>query len=110
MTRISNIRRVKFKNNNYLKGLDDLLTRAIKDPQPEDNILNQTALSMNAKIKYGEVNYYYNIITMDSESGENGIDNRCTACILHTTESLFWIIGSLHAPYKMVWSNHITTD
>ena len=31
---------------------------------------------MQAKINYGEVNYQYNIITIDSDSGEIGIDNR----------------------------------
>ena len=58
----------------------------MRKPQPEDNILTQTAVYMQAKMKDGEVNYYYNIIVMDSYSGAIGIDNRCTDCILHTTE------------------------
>ena len=39
---------------------------------------------MQSKIKDGEVKYYSNSITMDSESVAIGTDNRCTACILHT--------------------------
>ena len=42
---------------------------------------------MQAKIKYGEVNYYSNIITMDSDSGAIVIDNICTAWIYQTTEN-----------------------
>ena len=33
--------------------------------QPEYNILNQIPMSMQAKIKNGEVNYYSNSVTMD---------------------------------------------
>ena len=41
---------------------------------------------MQAKKKDGEVNYYSNRITMDSDSGAIGIGNRCTAYISQTTE------------------------
>ena len=68
MTRIEKIRRVKSKKIEYGKGLDDFLTREIKNPKPEDNILTKTSVSMQAKINYGEVNYYSNSITMDSDS------------------------------------------
>ena len=51
----------------------------MKTPQPEDNILTQTAVSMQSKIKDGEVNYYSNIITIDSYSGAFVIDIICTA-------------------------------
>ena len=57
----------------------------MKNPQPEDNILTQTAVSMQSKIEDGEVNYYSNSITMDYDSGAIGIYNRFTALILHTT-------------------------
>ena len=49
----------------YGKGLDDLLPRAMKKPQPEDNILTQTEVSMQSKIKDIEVYDYSNSITMD---------------------------------------------
>ena len=38
----------------------------MRKPQPEDNILTQTAVYMQAKMEDGEVNCYYNIIVMDS--------------------------------------------
>ena len=57
MIRIGNIRRSNFKKVKYGKRLDDLLPRAMKNPQLEDNILTQTAVSMQDKIKDGEVNY-----------------------------------------------------
>ena len=41
----------------------------MKNPQPEDNILAQIVVSMQAKIEDGEVNYYSNRITMDLDSG-----------------------------------------
>ena len=69
ITSIGKIRRVNFKNNKYGKGLDYLLRRAMKNPQPEDSMFTHTAVSMQAKINYGEVNYYSNIISMDSDSG-----------------------------------------
>ena len=57
MTRIGKRRGVKFKKIGYGKGLYDLLTVAMKNPQPEENILTQTEVSMKSKIKYDEVNY-----------------------------------------------------
>ena len=89
MARIGNIRRLNFKKIIYGKGLDELLPIAMKNPQPEYNILNQIAVYMQSKIKDGELNYYLNSITMDSDSGAIGIDNRYTACIFHTTEEFF---------------------
>ena len=85
MTSIGNIIRVNFNKVEYGKRLDDFLLREIKNPQPEYNILTQTAVSMQANIYDVEVNYYSNRITMDSDSGEVVIDNRCSACIFHTT-------------------------
>ena len=87
MTRIGKIRRVNPNKVKYKKGLDDFLPRAMKNPPPEYNILTQTALSMKTKIKDGEVNYYSHSITMDSDSGATGNDNRSTAYILHTTKA-----------------------
>ena len=55
-------------------------------------MFTQTAVSMEAKINDGEVNYYSNRITMDSESGEIGIDNICTTYISHTRE---YFLGEL---------------
>ena len=89
MTRIVNIRRLNFKKIIYRKGLDEFLPIAIKNQQPEDNILTQTAVFMQAKIKDDKVNYYSNIITMGSESVAIGIDNICNACISHTIEDFF---------------------
>ena len=86
MTSIRKIRRVDSEKIKYGKGLDDLLPIATKNPQLEENILTQTAMSMQAKINYREVNYYSNSITIYSDSGAIGIDNRCTACISHTTK------------------------
>ena len=54
--------------------------------KPEDNILTHTAVSMQTKIKGGEINYYSNIIIIDSYSVSIGVENICTACISHTTE------------------------
>ena len=79
VTRIGNIRRVNFNNTKYGKGLDDFLTRAMKNPKPEDNILTQTGVSMKTKIKDGDVYYYSTSITMYSDSGAIGSDNRYTA-------------------------------
>ena len=39
MTRIGNIIRVNFRKIIYGKGLNDLLPIAMKNPEPEDNIL-----------------------------------------------------------------------
>ena len=39
MTRIGKTIRVNFKNVRYGKRLDDFLTKEMKNPQPEDNIL-----------------------------------------------------------------------
>ena len=89
MIRIGNIRRANSKKVKYGKGLDDLMPRAMKTPQPEDNILAQTAVFMQAKIKDDKVNYYSNIITMGSESVAIGIDNICNAYISHTIEDFF---------------------
>ena len=47
---------------------------------------------MQAKMKDGEVNHYSTSITIDSDSGEIGIDKRCTSCISHTTE---YFVGEL---------------
>ena len=84
MTRIEKIRRVNLKKTKHRKVLDDFLPRAMKNPHLEYNIFARIAFSMQAKIKDSEVNYYSNRITMDSDSGEIGIDNRCTALISHT--------------------------
>ena len=65
MTRLGKIIRLNFNKIRYEKWLKYLLTRAIKNPQPEDNILTQTEFSMQAKIKGSEVNYFSNSITMD---------------------------------------------
>ena len=54
MIRIGKIRRANSKKVKYGKGLDNLMPRAMKIPEPEDNILAQTAVSMQAKIKDGE--------------------------------------------------------
>ena len=86
------IRRANSKKVKYGNGLDDLMPRAMKTPQPEDNILAQTAVFMQAKIKYGELNYYPNSISMDLYLEAIVVDNICTACIFHTTEA-FLIIG-----------------
>ena len=64
MTGIGKIIRIKSKNVKYGKGLYDLLTVAMKNPQPEENILTQTEVSMKSNMKDGEVNYYSNRITM----------------------------------------------
>ena len=87
MTIIRKIRRANFKKFKYGEGLYDLLPRTMKNKQPDENIFNQTVVSMQSKIKDGEVNHYSHSITMDSDSRTIGIDNRCTACILHTTEA-----------------------
>ena len=71
----------------------------MKNSQLEDNILTQTEVSMQAKIKDSKVNYYSNSITMDSDSGEIGIDNRCAAWILHTTED---VSGELVDPTRRI--------
>ena len=39
----------------------------MKNPQQEDNILNQIAVSMQTRINDVELNDYYNIITMYSD-------------------------------------------
>ena len=75
MTRIVDIRRVNFNMVKYGKGLDGFLPRATKNPQLEGNILTHTAVSIQAKIKDCEVNYYSKSITMDSDSGAICIDN-----------------------------------
>ena len=67
MTRIGKIRRVNFKKIKYGKVLYELLPRAMKNPQPEDKKLTQIELSMQDKTKDGEVNYYSNSITMNSD-------------------------------------------
>ena len=82
MKRIENIRRVNFKNIKYGKGLYELMPRARKKPQLEDNILTKTTVSIQENIKDVEVNYYSNSINMDSESREISIENRYTAWIL----------------------------
>ena len=64
MKRIGKIRRVKFKKIRYGKWLYDFLTVAMKNPQPEENILTQTEVSMKSNMKDGAVNYYSNRITM----------------------------------------------
>ena len=89
MTRIGKTSRAKFKKFKYGKGLDGLLSRTMKITQPQDNILAQIAVSMQAKIKYGEVNYYSNSITMDSDIRSIFIYSRCTACILYIAEDFF---------------------
>ena len=86
MTSIWKIIRVNVKNIIYGKGLDDLLPRAVKTPQPEDYILTHVAVYMQSKINYGEESYYSNSIRMDSDSGAIGIDRICTDYISHTTE------------------------
>ena len=57
MKRIGKIRRVNLNEVKYGKGLDDFLPRAMQNPHPEDNILTQTAVSMQFKINEGELNY-----------------------------------------------------
>ena len=103
MIRIGNIRRANSKKVKYGKGFDDLMPRAMKTPQPEDNILAHTAVSMQAKIKDGELNYYSNSISMDLYSEAIGVDNICTDCIFHTTEAFFdhWL--TLSAVSKGFW-------
>ena len=64
ITSIGKIIRVKLNKIRYGKGLYDLLSKAMKKIQLEDNILTQTAVSMQAKKKDGEVNYYSNNITV----------------------------------------------
>ena len=85
MIRIEKIRRANSKKVKYGNGLDDLMPRAMKTPQPEDNIL----APMQAKIKDGKLNYYSNSISMDLYSEAIGVDNICTDCIFHTTEAFF---------------------
>ena len=72
---IGKIIRANFNKFKYGKGLYDLLPIAIKNPQSKYNILIHTAVSMQAKINYGEVNYYSNSITIDSDSVAISIDN-----------------------------------
>ena len=69
--------------------LDDLMPIAMKNPQPEDNILTQKSESMQVKIEDGELNYWSNSITMDSDPGEIVIDSRFTSCISRTIEAFF---------------------
>ena len=72
---------VNFNNIIYGKRLDEFLPISMKNPQPEGNILTKIAVSMQSNINDGEINYYSNSITMDSDSVEIEIDNRCTAYI-----------------------------
>ena len=65
MNGIGNIIIVSLKKIKYGNGLGYLLPRSIKNPQLEGNTLTQTAVSIQAKINYGEVNYYYNRVNMD---------------------------------------------
>ena len=50
MTSIVKIRIVNFKNILYGKGLDKFLPRAMKNPQPEDNILDRSVHVIQYKV------------------------------------------------------------